>query len=101
MIPNVQIFKEIMVELLRNREIDIPKLREERREYISEFSGGFQLNEMLLDYAETEAPRLEKVEVYRIEDGKVITFEHVKDETGAYRNICCSNVLIRIMERDT
>ena len=101
LIPNVQIFKEIMVELLRNREIDIPKLREERREYISEFSGGFQLNEMLLDYAETEAPRLEKVEVYRIEDGKVITFEHVKDETGAYRNICCSNVLIRIMERDT
>lgn len=101
LIPDVQIFKEIMVELLRGREIDIPKLREERREYISEFSGGFQLNEMLLDFAETEAPRLEKVEVYRIEDGKVITFEQVPDETGACRNICCSNVLIRIQERET
>lgn len=96
LIPNVQIFKEIMVELLRGREIEIERLREERRNYITEFSGGFQLNEMLLDLAETTAPQMRRIEVYRIEDGKVVTFEDVPDETGYRKNICCSNVLIRV-----
>ena len=49
LLPNVQIFKEIMVELLKGREIDMEVLREERRNYIGEVSGGFQLNEMLLN----------------------------------------------------
>ena len=92
----MQIFKEIMVELLRGRKIEIERLREERRNYITEFSGGFQLNEMLLDLADTAVRQMRAVEVYRIEDGKVITFENVPDETGYRKNICCSNVLIRV-----
>lgn len=99
LIPNVQIFKEIMVELLKGGEIDLEVLREERRNYISdagEASGGFQLNEMLLNLADTYGLGMKKVEIYRIEDGKVITFEQVPDETGRQKNICCSNVLIRV-----
>ncbi len=34
LLPSVQIFKEVMVELLRGREIDIEVLREERRNFI-------------------------------------------------------------------
>lgn len=98
LIPNVQIFKEIMVELLKGREIDIRQLQEERRKYIGEFSGGFQLNEMLLNLTEILAPQMWKIEVYRIEDGKVITFENVVDDAGNRKNICCSNVLIRIRD---
>ncbi|SOY31504.1 hypothetical protein AMURIS_04248 [Acetatifactor muris] len=96
LIPNVQIFKEIMVELLKGREIDVEVLREERRNYISEFSGGFQLNEMLLNLEDSRGMRMEKIEVYRIEDGKAIIFENVPDESGRLKNICCSNVLIRV-----
>ena len=96
LIPNVQIFKEIMVELLKGREIDVEVLREERRNYISEFSGGFQLNEMLLNLEDSRGMRMEKIEVYRIEDGKAIIFENVPDELGRLKNICCSNVLIRV-----
>ncbi len=96
LIPNVQIFKEIIVELLKGREIDMETLREERRNFIGESSGGFQLNEMLLNLAETCGMQMAKVEVYRIEDGKIIIFENVPDETGRKKNICCSNVLIRI-----
>ena len=96
LLPNVQIFKEIMVELLKGREIDMEVLREERRNYISEASGGFQLNEMLLNLAETYGLQMRKVEAYRIEDGKVITFEHVPDDAGRRKTICCSNVLIRV-----
>jgi len=101
LIPNVQIFKEIMVELLRSREIDIGQLQEERRTYISEFSGGFQLNEMLLSLIEKEGWQIRKVEVYRIEDGRIITFRSVQDETGKGKDICCSNVLIRVRREES
>lgn len=96
LIPNVQIFKEIMVELLKSREIDIKQLQEERRTYISEFSGGFHLNEMLLTLSDEIRPQIRKIEIYRIEDGKVIAFENAEDEAGNRKRICCSNVLIRV-----
>lgn len=100
LIPNVQIFKEIMVELLKSKEIHIGKLKEERQAYISEFSGGFQLNEMILTLAEDAGWRISKIEIYRIEDGKVITFENVEDDMGNKKNICCSNVLIRVKQEE-
>ncbi|WP_251209899.1 hypothetical protein [Acetatifactor aquisgranensis] len=96
LLPSVQIFKEVMVELLRGREIDIEVLREERRNFIGEFSSGFQLNEMLLNLIEMHGLMIRKVTVYRIEDGKVIAFEHVPDDTGRQKTVCCSNVLIRV-----
>ncbi len=96
LIPNVQIFKEIMVELIKGGDIDIRQLREERRNYIGEFSGGFQLNEMILNLTETMAPKLRRIEVYRIDDGKAVTFENVADDDGGRRQIRCSNVLFRL-----
>ena len=96
LIPNVQIFKEIMVELIKGGDIDIRQLREERRNYIGEFSGGFQLNEMILNLTETMAPKLRRIEVYRIDDGKAVTFENVGDDDGGRRQIRCSNVLFRL-----
>lgn len=96
LIPNVEIFKEIMVELLRSKEISIRQLKEERREYISDFSNSFQLNEMVLSLVENNGWQIDKIEIYRIEDGKVIVFEQVEDETGNRKSICCSNVLIRV-----
>ena len=48
LIPNVEIFKEIMVELIRNKEIDMDALKRERSEFIQDQTSDFQLNEMLL-----------------------------------------------------
>lgn len=96
LIPNVEIFKEIMVELLRSKEISIRQLKEERREYISDFSNSFQLNEMVLSLVENSGWQIDKIEIYRIEDSKVIVFEQVEDEAGNRKSICCSNVLIRV-----
>ena len=85
-----------MVELLRSREIDIPALEKERSEYIQEPSGGFQLNEMLLQllegYENAGAKKVRGIRIYRIEDDVTVVFEHVPDEAGNYRNIRCSNV---------
>lgn len=99
LIPNVGIFKEIMVELIKNREIDITALKKERSEFIQEQSGEFQLNDMLLRLVEEQPgyQKILKLEIYRIPDGGVVIFDDILDENGMRKSIRCSNVLIRMM----
>ena len=102
LLPDVEIFKEIMVELIRNKEIDIDALKKEKREYIQDAPGEFQLNEMILKIVE-ENPKtqdIRKVEIYRIEDGNTVVFDHVINEKGEEKSIRCSNVLIRIVKNE-
>ena len=102
LIPNVEIFKEVMVELIKNREIDIPALKKERSQFIQDQGGEFQLNEMLLnltdEYSVTQGTggNILKVETYRIEDGSIVEFHDVVNENGDRKRIRCSNVLIRV-----
>lgn len=108
LIPNVEIFKEIMVELIKNREIDIAALRKEQSEFIQDRPDEFQLNEMLLriigngirDGKNALPPDIRKVETYRIEDGSAVVFEDVLNENGERKTIRCSNVLIRIVREE-
>ena len=100
LIPNVEIFKEIMVELIRNKEIDIAALEKEKSEYIQEPSKDFQLNVTLLQIVE-ESPRFQGIlgiEAFRLQDGKAVEFTDVHDEFGNQKTIRCSNVLIRVRE---
>ena len=102
LIPNVEIFKEIMVELIRNKEIDIAALEKEKSEYIQEPSKDFQLNVTLLQIVE-ESPRFQGIlgiEAFRLQDGKAVEFTDVHDEFGNQKTIRCSNVLIRVREDD-
>lgn len=100
LIPNVEIFKEIMVELIRNKEIDIPALRKEQSEYIQEQSGEFQLNLVLLHLTGNcrEFLNITQIRTYRLEDGKVVIFQDVPDETGTDKTIRCSNVMFQIVK---
>lgn len=54
LLPDVETFKEVMVELLKNRSINIPALRKERSENITESTGDISLNELLLDLSDRE-----------------------------------------------
>ena len=98
LIPDVEIFKEIMVELIRNREIDITALQKERSEYIQDRPVGFQLNEMVLhlveDYPENSG--LLRILTYRAEKGDTVVFENIMGENGERKNIKCSNVIIEV-----
>lgn len=100
-IPNVDVFKEIMVELIRNRTIDIATLKKERREYIQEQPDGFQLNEMILKLVEEQPENndITSIEVERLENEEAITFSEIKDEENRRKTIRCSNVLIRIFRK--
>ncbi len=100
-IPNVDVFKEIMVELIRNRTIDIATLKKERREYIQEQPDGFQLNEMILKLVEEQPENndITSIEVERLENEEAITFSEIKEEENRRKTIRCSNVLIRIFRK--
>ena len=108
LIPNVEIFKEIMVELIRNREIDIRELRKERSQFIQDSPGEFQINDMLLQLADEEQEELRekdrqpilKIETYRIDDGSTVVFHSVENERGEQKDIRCSNVLIRVIREE-
>ena len=102
LIPSVEIFKEIMVELIRNKEIDIEKIKRERSEFIQEQTEDFQLSEMLLQLSESRFAdqKIRKIEVYRIEDGNTVTFDNVQTEVGETKSIRCSNILIRIVRNE-
>ena len=102
LIPCVDIFKEIMVELIRNKEIDIDKIKKERSEFIQEQTEDFQLGEMLLQLSENRFAdqKIHKIQVYRIEDGNTVTFDNVPTETGGTKSIRCSNILIRIVRNE-
>jgi hypothetical protein len=102
LIPNVEIFKEIMVELIKNREIDLAALKKERREYIQDNPEEFQLNDMLLRLAEADSGYgiIQKLEIYRMEEDEPIIFTGVFDENGIQKNIRCSNVLLRVIREE-
>ena len=97
-IPTIDVFKEIMVELIRNREISIETLRKEKSEYIMEQANDFQLNDMLLGLTEDSASRrkIKQIFVERLGDGAVVEFEHVRDELGNEKTIRCTNVIITL-----
>lgn len=97
-IPTIDVFKEIMVELIRNREISIETLRKEKSEYITEQANDFQLNDMLLGLTEDSASRrrIKRIFVERLGDGAVVEFEHVRDELGNEKTIRCTNVMITL-----
>ena len=92
-IPSIDIFKEIMVELIRNREISIETLRREKSEYITEQTTDFQLNEMLLGLTENHADRRK---IKQIIVDRLVEFANVKDAHGNEKTIRCTNVEIRL-----
>lgn len=104
LIPDVGIFKEVMVELIKNREIDLTALQKERSEYIQENTEDFQLNDMLLKLADAEETRGQKrilrVHVSRIEDGSAVTFSGIPEKDGGMKTIRCSNVQLRVFREE-
>ena len=99
LIPDINIFKEIMVELLRAREIDIEALRKERAEFIQEESDDFRLNDMLLKILDEnpEWKNVSKLTAKKIPGAEPVMFEKVRDESGNLRTIRCSDVKITVI----
>ncbi|MCR4746004.1 MAG: hypothetical protein K5894_12350 [Lachnospiraceae bacterium] len=93
LIPNIEIFKEIMVELIRARHIDIRALQEERKNVIHSSAEIFELNYMILEILEKMDIDHKIKEIFIDKAGdEMIVFENVKDSAGNQLNIRCSNI---------
>ena len=98
LIPDIDIFKEIMVELIKSKEIDVNKLRKEKSEYIVEQTYEFQLSETILNLLDNDNNKksISKIFISRTQDTNAVEFFNVLDENGNYKTIRCSNVEIEI-----
>lgn len=98
LIPDINIFKEIMVEFIKVKEIDLKALRKERSEYIVEQTLDFELQEMLLNLIEEDHTKgdISRIYISRKTDSQPIVFENIEDETGICKTIRCSNVQFMI-----
>ncbi|MGN0484804.1 MAG: hypothetical protein ACI4HI_14755 [Lachnospiraceae bacterium] len=98
LIPTIDIFKEIMVELIKSREIDVKALQKEKSEYIVEQTLEFQLQEMVLRLVEQDERKkdISKIFVSRTPEKEVVEFLAIHDGNGGQKTIRCSNVVIRI-----
>lgn len=98
LLPNTEIFKEVIVELLQAKTLDIPELQQDRAQHLSEQSGQFQLTTMVLDVLVNEFPqaKLEKIHVYRQATSETVRFEGVEAAKGMLKTIECSNIVIEV-----
>ena len=98
LIPTVDIFKEIMVELIVTGKIDIEEIRTENQQFIQEKSHDFQLQQMVLEITEKndELKNINYIYTAKVSGTPSVVFEHVTDEHGAEKVIRCSEVVIEL-----
>lgn len=98
LIPSVEIYREIMIELIKNRNIRIADLVEERAVLLEEESLEFQLNRVILQLVEEEVAlkAIKSIEVYKAEDGQVVTFNGLLSEKGPVSKVNCSNLVMKV-----
>ncbi len=98
LIPEISVFKELMIELIRVREIDISALRQEKSSYIQEESDRFSLNEMILGLADSTENwnNLKKIGITKLNGREPVEFKNVVDECGFKKVIRCTDVSIKL-----
>ena len=94
MIPSAEIFREVVIELLRSKSIDVEALRKEQSENVVETPSEFQLNISLLEVIKEEEKLsgITSIAARKIKDEEPVCFEHVKSADQSLKRIVCSNV---------
>lgn len=101
LVPEVAIFKEIIIELLKLGTIDLAALEAASQELLLEPSETFQLQEMLLELLQEhqEWPRPQALFVERLEAKPPVSFKNVADGKGGLQQINCSDLLFSLKKR--
>jgi len=101
LIPTVEIFREVIIEMLKVKDIDINELKEERKTTIDNGEIEFQLNKSILDVIERNnlLSKILLIRINKIELENDVKLENVKDENGDYRNFICSDIVFEVFTR--
>ncbi|HCW53449.1 MAG TPA: hypothetical protein DG753_06870 [Clostridium sp.] len=100
LIPDVRIFREVIIEMLKNGCVYIDDLKEERKNTIESEEFDFELNRSILEAVEENRSlmRIKKFSAEKIQGGKDVVLKNIIDEDGKHRNFICSDVLFRVEE---
>ena len=94
LIPTVEIFREVIIEMLKNKSIDIYEIREERKNSIENGEIEFQLNKTILELIDTNMSfkYIEKINVKKLLLNEDVKLEGLRDENGSIKNFICSDI---------
>jgi hypothetical protein len=100
LIPTVEIFREVIIEMLKNRIIDIAEIEEERKSSVETGEIEFQLNKSILEIiqANSSFKKVSKIKVEKILENENVKLEGLKNENGDIKNFICSDISIKIIK---
>lgn len=102
LIPTVEIFREVIIEMLKNRTIDIAEIREERKNSVEAGEIEFQLNKSILEIIDGNKSfkKIGKMTVEKILDSEDVKLEGLLNENGDIKNFICSDISIEITRQE-
>lgn len=97
--PSVEIFKEVMVELVKTMDIDTAEIRHEQASFIQEEPEGFQLGRMVLEIIDgnPEWSDIRRIHVEKAALATPVLFSGVPSGDGIIKNIRCTDVEITVI----
>lgn len=98
LIPTIEIFREIVIELLKIKSVDVQELREEKAQYTDDLAPQFQLNETVLNIVE-ESPDLgdiAHVRVSKLSGKEKVKFRELSSKDGMVKVVTCSDILFEV-----
>lgn len=98
LVPDVEIFKEVMIEFLKNGVFDLVKMRSERLQTIESTELIFNIGELLLELTDEkeEFSGIQRIEAFKIDSAAPIIIKNVAEPDGRLKSIRCSDVLLRV-----
>ena len=98
--PSVEIFREIMIELLKEQKFSITELQKEQEEHFTEVKQQFLIGSSILQVIEDEKSlqHIKEIQIYRDASYAVISFEQIPSQEGGTKNIRCSEIVIEVKE---
>ncbi|NFN50019.1 hypothetical protein FDB52_16145 [Clostridium botulinum] len=100
LIPTVEIFREVIIEMLKNKSIDINEVREERKNSIENGEIEFQLNKTILELIDTNKSfkYIKKINVEKLLVNEDVKLEGLRDENGSIKNFICSDICFQVIK---
>ena len=99
LIPNIEVFREIIIELLKAKELNIKELKEERKNSITDNNNyEFNLSNMILDIIESNIDFnfIENLKVSKNIDSTQIKFYEVKSDDKIIKTLNCSDIIFEV-----
>lgn len=96
LIPNIEIFREVVINFLSSREIDINSLKEEKNNSIYDSEDyEFNLSDMLLNIVENDIDLsfIENIRIYKNQDNKKVKFYEVETDDKFIKVLNCSDIV--------